>query len=279
MIPTAPANALVLCQVAVAANATTVSQSNVTDARPVLTNGPDIYTPIAASGTAAVAALSGYNVIVSSGSPPITLPVPYKTARVLVTNFGTGNPTVAQHSSEKIYGLGCGSGGVNSFWLAAAGGSAELRSDGTSWYIVAGNPGWLPGTLLGSLSYRGASDTVYTVTATTLTAVDTTNLRLTVLAPPDGNMRARWSANMVVNNAIANVYGGVLNGASNLGSGIVYASSSAGGRILYEQLFTGLTAGTSYPLDLAAYTSNATDSIAISHGPTNGPIDYSLTAA
>ena len=71
-------------------------------------------------------------------SPTITLPAPFKNARVKVTNYGSGVPVVSHNASEKIFGLGMTSSGLASFPLGTYGATATVESDGTSWYITAG---------------------------------------------------------------------------------------------------------------------------------------------
>ena len=71
-------------------------------------------------------------------SPTITLPVPFKNARVKVTNYGSGVPVVSHNASEKIFGLGMTSSGLASFPLGTYGATATVESDGTNWFITAG---------------------------------------------------------------------------------------------------------------------------------------------
>jgi hypothetical protein len=91
------------------------------------------------------AMVSGTSYIVSSLSPTMTLPVPAIGAWVVVTNYGSGTAVVSHNASEVIYGLGLGSSGSTTFSLGAFGATATMESDGTSWYVTAGNAdsGWL----------------------------------------------------------------------------------------------------------------------------------------
>ena len=139
-----------------------------------------------------------------------------------------------------------------------------------------------PGTLLGSLTYGNAlSNSHYTAsTSGSLTAVDTTNLRLTVTAPASGRLLARWSAYCAQAGGDAG-WGGILNGASVVaGPGVMIGAVGANVRATFEGLITGLTPGTSYALDVAAYTlSSGGDAFTINYGTTNGPITYVVLAA
>ena len=71
-------------------------------------------------------------------SPTITLPVPFKNARVKVTNYGSGVPVVSHNASEVIYGPGYGSAGKSSVSISRYGMSETFESDGTSWYTTSG---------------------------------------------------------------------------------------------------------------------------------------------
>ena len=101
--------------------------------------GPNIFnaTPTSTSGTAS----SGQHVIVSANSPTITLPVPFKNARVKVTNYGSGIATVSHNASEVVYGLGLGSSGSSTVVVGSYGGAVTVESDGVSWYLTAGYSG------------------------------------------------------------------------------------------------------------------------------------------
>lgn len=150
------------------------------------------------------------------------------------------------------------------------------------WYAVVTLPAALaataPGVILGSLSYRGGSDTAYALSNTSIAAVDTTNLRLTVTAPSTGKVRVRWSAPILILSTLI-TFGGVMTGATNLGSGsLANGGNSQTIRVSYEQLITGLTANASYPLDVAAYVGGSGGGD-IYHGPNYGPIDFVVTAA
>jgi hypothetical protein len=118
---------------------------------------------------------------VSSGSGTQTLPAPVAGGWIKVTNYGSGVAVVSQHASEKIYGVGLGSGGASSFTVASYGGSATAESDGVSWYITAlpvspangygitGNTGatptpavalsWAAGSIASNVGLPGSSDT------------------------------------------------------------------------------------------------------------------------
>jgi hypothetical protein len=89
------------------------------------------------TGTTAGALYTSYKV--SSGTFVFTLPVPVSGGWTTVTNCGSGVVTIAHNSTEVIFGLGLGSSGASSFALGTYGGTATLETDGTNWYVTAGN--------------------------------------------------------------------------------------------------------------------------------------------
>lgn len=108
--------------------------------------------------------------IVSSGSPTYTLPVPFPGATVIVTNYGSGTVTLSHNASEVIYGLGMTSSGQTAFSLGTVGATATVESDGTNWYVTAGqqDTGWLALSSYGNswsnsanASARKVGNTVY----------------------------------------------------------------------------------------------------------------------
>lgn len=130
-----------------------------------------------------------------------------------------------------------------------------------------------PGTPLGTLSYEGASDTNYSITTTSMAAVDTTNLRLPVTIPASGKILVRWSAFAGVATGAANCYAGVMNGATVLVKGLYVEAITSLQRTPFEAYITGLTPG-AMNLDLAAYTSNGADALLLYYGPNYGPITF-----
>ena len=92
---------------------------------------------------------------ISGGSGTYVLPAPVAGGFVVVTNYGTGIPVVSHNASEAIYGDGLGTSGSSSFSLGTYGATATVESDGTSWYITAGqqDTGWItPGSFTNSWS-------------------------------------------------------------------------------------------------------------------------------
>ena len=157
--PALPTSSLLIGYILVPANATSIITADLsaTTVTPVAYSAQNIFNAVAVSASTAISAVSGSHYIVSATSPTITLPVPFKNARVKVTNYGSGVPVVSHNASEVIYGLGCGSSGQTTISLGAYGATATLESDRTSWYITAGaqDTGWLamsniPGGLLNS---------------------------------------------------------------------------------------------------------------------------------
>jgi len=113
-----------------------------------------------------------------------------------------------------------------------------------------------------------------------MTAIDTTNLRLSgVIAPPNGNIHGVWTAAMTNNNVAGNCYGGILSGATTLAGGYLLTIANTVMRSPFAAKITGLSAGTSYALDIAGYTASVSQGLEIFYGPTLGPIDFAITAA
>lgn len=152
-------------------------------------------------------------------------------------------------------------------------------SPGT-WATVGG-----PGRILASSAYNPTSQTTYTTgTAVDSTSrLDTTNLSVTFTAPLSGKVIVRWSSYLVIP-----VAGGVnvlvsclFSGTSQIGSQIVLAENSNGSGLsknfVFEQLYTGLTPGTSYTFYPAAASTSGNITILVggsgtlgaanSHGP------------
>ena len=165
--PAVPTSSIAIAYILVPATATSLSSGDILNEYTMAYFGPNIFnaSPTATSGTAS----SGQHVIVSANSPTITLPVPFKNARVKVTNYGTGAPVVSQHASEVIYGPGLGASGAASVTLQVCGSSVTLESDETSWYITAGNPVVLS-TFITSNVGALAANTPANVTSLTLPA-------------------------------------------------------------------------------------------------------------
>lgn len=89
-----------------------------------------------------------------------------------------------------------------------------VNSSGTV-TAVGGSGGSNP--LLKVISYSGAAGGRYTISATSQTAVDTTNLRATFTAPASGNVLVRLSAFIYMTNFADNMYWGLLEGATGVG--------------------------------------------------------------
>ncbi|MCU1494882.1 MAG: hypothetical protein JWO62_2646, partial [Acidimicrobiaceae bacterium] len=145
--PSLPGTSLGLADVLVPQSATSIIASDITDIRPFVYFGAaGIYNGRPVSGAGTINLASGDSAVTSSGNTPFVLPAPFKNARVRAYNYGSGIPTVTQHASEVIKGLGCGSSGVTSISIGTYGAFVELTStDGVSWYITAGNSdsGWI----------------------------------------------------------------------------------------------------------------------------------------
>jgi hypothetical protein len=140
--PSLPTSSLALAYVLIPQSATTISNSDILNENTFLYFGPSTFNTRGTAG--AIAANSGDFVsIAATGSSTVTLPAPFKNAKVKVENpLATAAVTVQQHASEVIYGLGMS--GVASFTLSSLGACVELLSDGTNWFVTAGmqDSGW-----------------------------------------------------------------------------------------------------------------------------------------
>lgn len=181
---------------------------------------------------------------------------------------GGSSVTILTHAGAPVSGDG-----------AFTKGSQALDTGGVLYVCTAaGTPGtWVcpPGQTLGQISYTGPSDTYYSVANTTMAALDTTNLRLTIVAPPSGQIIAAClgTGHMA---AVANSYLGFMHGATVLAT-CNWNTTTGQLPTLTRTLITGLTPNTSYAIDLGAYVASST--MFLYHGPTDGPIEYSITSA
>lgn len=127
--------------------------------------------------------------------------------------------------------------------------------------------GGAPGTLLARTQYAPSAATTYTPVAlsTGLTALDTTNLKATFIAPPSGAVMVTLSALASGSTTAGNaLYWGLVSTTSSPGTlvgvnALVYVNptTTAGDNVGMQtmtQLVTGLTAGTSYTWYFAAAT-------------------------
>lgn len=172
-------------------------------------------------------------------------------------------------------------------------GSIFLRKDGSSGTTVyaktsgTGNTGWEPvgggGRVLSAVAYDpGTAVTKSTATLIAMTAMDTTNLRLTFTAPASGRVRIRFRGAWDPGSATepASIFLGVLDGstvkmrvAANIG-GFEGSPSFVG--FWAEGVVTGLTGGTSYTYDAAYGVEETGSSSAIWYG---GPNDATINNA
>ena len=138
--PALPTSSLLIGYILVPANATSIITADLsaTTVTPVAYSAQNIFNAVAVSASTAISAVSGSHYIVSATSPTITLPAPFKNARVKVTNYGSGVPVVSHNASEVIYGPGYGSAGKSSVSISRYGMSETFESDGTTWYTTSG---------------------------------------------------------------------------------------------------------------------------------------------
>ena len=138
------------------------------------------------------------------------------------------------------------------------------------------------GQVLAQLSYTVASDSTYSTTSTSLTAIDATNLALTFTAPSSGNVLVETEG---VYSSAAGIggYVGVLSASSPIGNSGLVLQTSTTIRVRYSFLVTGLTAGSSYTFQLAWFTQNTADALTLKYGQSSsapyGPINFAIMAA
>lgn len=138
----------------------------------------------------------------------------------------------------------------------------------SNWNILANNETFLlPGTLIQRTQYVPASNGAYTVAASTMTALDATNLSVVFTVPSTGNVIFRWHAvgQAVYGGAQGSLYGGIWSttAAASVGNPKLCFSDVPGpttGSIYinmeYACLVTGLTPGASLQWSPAAYYLN-----------------------
>lgn len=108
------------------------------------------------------------------------------------------------------------------------------------------------GAVLGDAYYDPAVAATYSSTSTALTAVDTTNLRATFVAPLDGMVWVVYGGFVTPGAGAINPMLAVMNGATVLG--VCLCSALEGGTFLGSVKVTGLTPGNTYHFDLALAT-------------------------
>lgn len=158
--------------------------------------------------------------------------------------------------------------------------------------------GATPGTLLARTSWAPSSVSTYTIVAaaTGVTALDSTNLSVTFIGPPSGNVWVRLTA-MIKGSAAAGkfVYFAVVSSTGSPGTlvgsvGLVYATPTATALddvsiVSMEELIT-VTPGTSYTWYFAASTTTGSTVQVLAQGgtsntatPTGAPATISVKAA
>jgi len=128
---------------------------------------------------------------------------------------------------------------------------------------------------LARITHTPGADQSFDTTATTMTAVDTTNLRAVFLAPPSGRVRVLVNAMADVSSA-QSVYFGILDGATT--KAIAWAFSVAGSTNRYTCIWyiSGLTPGAKCTWDFARKGGGGT--VKIWGGPAYGPIIMEMDA-
>ena len=154
-----------------------------------------------------------------------------------------------------------------------------------------------PGALLARAQYAPSAAHTYTVIniATGITALDSTNLVVTFIAPPSGNVLVELVGWVVGAATVGTIILGVVSTTSSPGtlvgvSGLAYNSSTTTaadnkGIAYMKQLFTGLTAGTAYTWYMGAAYGTAVHTM-VAQGattnttvPTGAPFSITVTAA
>jgi hypothetical protein len=207
-----------------------------------------------------------------------------------ITAFaGNGTQEIKCEHGEQIYGPSSGlpAGSI----LLENHQSVEFIADNGNWIIVAGGP-TQSGRVLQVIDYgraltkkeeeEGASVHAYIPTST-FAALDTTNLRAKIVAPPSGNVMIHASA--YAYGSEGNLYIGVLSGSTEKGRPGIVADGVPSGtdiRFTYDTIIEGLMPGATYNLDLAAKAEHANKwTIIAGQGGTTGTtggVFYSVTA-
>jgi hypothetical protein len=209
-------------------------------------------------------------------------------ARIDSQPASTSTFTVTATGGASILGPGLGTG-VTSVSLNTQGATALLWADGTNWHFLNTPPAaaWYsaPGTILTGSQYATAANSTYTTTSNSPTAIDTNNLTLSFTAPSSGQVWVRWSAFVGEAGGGGNVsFGLVTHGTSTVVGameGVLANAGTSANRETFEQLLTGLTAGTTYNLDLA-WTNALGTTTTIYYGNSTsyyGPVTWVVTAA
>jgi hypothetical protein len=113
--------------------------------------------------------------------------------------------------------------------------------------------------LCAPVNYQPGAASTYMLSASGMTALDTTNLAITFTAPASGSVLV-WLSAYVSDTAAGNIWFGLINasGGAVVGPTREVMSSADGGKALNcdsPHYVTGLTPGTSYTLYFAACTS------------------------
>lgn len=143
--PTVPASSEVIAQIAVAAGATSITNSNITYKASTLQLLPGAGAIVAKS--APYTAVNG-DLVFMTGANTVTLPSPKAPGQIVgvwsVNGTGAAPCTISTPSGA-ITGLGVVAA-ATSVILGAAGAYMTLQSDGTNWNIVDGiqDSGWIP---------------------------------------------------------------------------------------------------------------------------------------
>jgi hypothetical protein len=137
------------------------------------------------------------------------------------------------------------------------------------------------GSTLAAVAYDPGSEvTKVTTSALAMTALDTTNLRLTFTAPPSGRVWVRFRFAMDIGASVPPaVLMGVLDGSTvKLRTAARVGEGPDGGAVgaMAEGIVTGLTPGTSYTWDAAYGVEQTASGSSIRYG---GPNDTTLTNA
>ena len=115
------------------------------------------------------------------------------------------------------------------------------------------------GGLASCLSYTQASN--YTIAGTTIAAVDSSHLTVSVTVPKSGNVKVHLDCIIGISSAsyYVNLFWVTHGTTTVVGKGIAFRPDLAASAVPtnYTWLFTGLTAGSTFAVDLAWCTSNA----------------------
>ena len=154
-------------------------------------------------------------------------------------------------NASSVYVTLAASSGTTEITGLSAGARCTLRWDGTNWYAVGTHGLITSGTRLATQVYAPTSKATYSVTGTTLTAIDTINMTVSFTAPPSGNVEVSLTGSGYCPTA-GNLYWALLDHTSGAlrGTAMRVTSQTFIGTTVKTEI-TGLTPGMTYQIDWA----------------------------